>query len=292
MGTAEYRPKRNEAGAAETPSQDNSTLPPGPRAGVGIESDARFAEGGLPTVPGYEILSVLGRGGMGIVYKAFQPELKRQVAVKMILHGSHASERELARRFRVEAEAVARLQHPNIIQIHDIGRCGDHPYFTLEFANGGSLADKLKGVPVSGQRAAEVVETLARAVHYAHENGIVHRDLKPANILLQIAERRLQTEILKDDEPGQSLAFDLRSAILKISDFGLAKRLDDGSELSSKGAVVGTPSYMAPEQAAGKTVTPAADTYALGAILYELLTAPPAVSGGDADGYCVASAKR
>jgi hypothetical protein len=198
------------------------------------------------------VLGVLGRGGMGVVYKARQLQLDRVVALKMIRAGGHAGPEELAR-FRREAEAVARLQHPNIVQIHEVGEHDGLPFFSLEFCESGSLADKLDGTPQSPREAARLVETLARAVQAAHERHIVHRDLKPANVLLAA-----------DGTP-------------KVTDFGLAKKLDAGDNPTVSGAILGTPSYMAPEQAGGrsKEVGPAADVYALGAILYELLTGRP-----------------
>jgi serine/threonine-protein kinase len=209
-----------------------------------------------PTVAGYEILSQLGRGGMGVVYKARQTALKRLVALKMVLSGEHAGAHELAR-FKAEGEAVARLQHPNIVQIYDVGQQQGRPYFSLEYVEGGSLAGKLSGTPQPPRVAAGLIETLARAMQYAHERGIVHRDLKPANILLKA-----------DGTP-------------KITDFGLAKQMKGESDLTKTGAIVGTPSYLAPEQAAGKgqQVGPAADVYALGAIMYEMLTGGPPFRG-------------
>jgi hypothetical protein len=199
----------------------------------------------------YELLEELGRGGMGVVYKARQITLKRLVALKMILAGEHAGPHELAR-FRSEAEAVARLQHPHIVQIYEVGEHEGHPYFSLEFCPGGGLDRKLNGTPLPPQEAARLLETLARAMHAAHQAGVVHRDLKPANVLLT-AE-------------GQP----------KITDFGLAKKLDEAGQTQSN-AVLGTPSYMAPEQAQGrsKEIGPAADVYALGALLYECLTGRP-----------------
>jgi eukaryotic-like serine/threonine-protein kinase len=200
----------------------------------------------------YELLEELGRGGMGVVYKARQSKLNRLVALKMILAGEYAGERDIAR-FRTEAEAVARLQHPNIVQIFEVGEHDGHPYFSLEFVDGGSLAQRLDGTPLPSHQAARLVETLARAMHAAHQAGVVHRDLKPANVLLTA-----------DGTP-------------KITDFGLAKKLDSDAGQTQSGAIMGTPSYMAPEQAGGKSneIGPAADTYALGAILYECLTGRP-----------------
>jgi WD40 repeat protein len=207
----------------------------------------------LPVVPGYEILSELGRGGMGVVYSAWQSGLSRLVALKMVRTGAHADREELAR-FQTEAEAVARLQHPNIVQVYEVGRLGNLPYLVLEYVEGGSLARQLAGTPLPARHAAQLAETLARAVHYAHERGIVHRDLTPANVLLKA------------------------DGVLRITDFGLAKLLIGGGAVQTEtGAILGTPSYMAPEQASGKNkeVGPATDIYALGAILYEMLSGRP-----------------
>jgi tetratricopeptide (TPR) repeat protein/tRNA A-37 threonylcarbamoyl transferase component Bud32 len=207
--------------------------------------------GAVSGVPGYELLAEVGRGGMGVVYKARQVRLNRVVALKMILAGAHAATDDLVR-FRTEAEAVAQLPHPNVVQIHEVGEHNGLPFFSLEFCPGGTLAKKLDGTPLPARAAGELVETLARAVHAAHERHILHRDLKPANVLLA-----------EDGTP-------------KIADFGLAKRLDEQGQTAS-GAIVGTPSYMPPEQASGKgkELGPAADIYALGAILYECLTGRP-----------------
>jgi formylglycine-generating enzyme required for sulfatase activity len=221
-----------------------------------LTADARPApddasEPPLPSIPGYEVLGVLGRGGMGVVYKARHMGLNRVVALKMVLAGGHAGPDELAR-FRGEAEAVARLKHPNVVQVYDVGESGGLPYFSLEFVEGGSLDRKLAGTPLPPNEAAALVEVLARAVAVAHAAGLIHRDLKPANVLLT-----------PDGTP-------------KVTDFGLAKRLDSAGPTAS-GAVMGTPSYMAPEQAGGKSkdIGPACDVYALGAILYECLTGRP-----------------
>jgi len=202
-------------------------------------------------VTGYVLERELGRGGMGVVYQARQTTLNRVVALKMILSGGHAGEEELAR-FRTEAEAIARLQHPNIVQIYEVGDQGGLPFFSLEFCTGGSLDSRLRGTPLAPLEAATLVETLARAMQAAHDKGIIHRDLKPANVLLA-----------EDGTP-------------KITDFGLAKKLDEGGNTAS-GAIMGTPSYMAPEQASGKSkeLGPACDVYALGAMLYECLTGRP-----------------
>jgi WD40 repeat protein len=215
---------------------------------------------------------------MGVVYKARQKGLNRLVALKMILAGAHASEQELAR-FRTEAEAVARLLHPHIVQIYEVGEQDGRPYFSLELVDGGSLADRLDGTPQPPRQAAELVQTLARAMHHAHQHGVVHRDLKPANVLLQGMSHRsppMNTDPA-DLRPAPPIGVDLCASVAKITDFGLAKRLDRAAQQTQSGAIVGTPSYMAPEQAGGQTkaIGPAADTYALGAILYELLTGRP-----------------
>jgi WD40 repeat protein len=208
------------------------------------------------TIGGYEILGELGRGGMGVVYKARQTSLKRLVALKMIHAGNHTSA-ELRDRFRGEAEVVARLKHPNIVEIHEVGEAEGRPYFSLEFVEGGTLDRKLAGTPMPPAQAAELMEVLARAVHHAHVHGIVHRDLKPGNVLLTLA--------------GQP----------KISDFGLAKQLQSDTRVTQTGSVIGTPSYMAPEQAAGRLneIGPRTDVYALGATLYEMLTGRPPFRG-------------
>jgi WD40 repeat protein/tRNA A-37 threonylcarbamoyl transferase component Bud32 len=244
-GEPEAAPRGNRLDPAANPEPDARTL-------AGRQPVPQEARVDLPIVPGHEILAELGRGGMGVVYKARHKQLHRLVALKMILAGSHAGEPELAR-FRMEAEAVARLQHPHIVQIYEVGEQAGLPYFSLEFCEGDSLANQLDGTPMPGPQAAQLVEMLASGAHAAHQQGIVHRDLKPANVLLTA-----------DGTP-------------KITDFGLAKKLDDVSGQTQAGAIMGTPSYMAPEQARGESqaIGPRADVYALGAILYELLTGRP-----------------
>src|SRR5262245_4249580 len=215
----------------------------------------------LPSVPGYALLRELGRGGMGVVFLAQQLRLNRPVALKMPHAGLSAEE---WRRFRTEAEAAARLSHPNIVQVHETGEHEGRPFLVMELIEGGSLAQQLTQAPLAARPAAELLEKLARAVHYAHQRGVIHRDLKPSNVLL-----------MTDGTP-------------KVSDFGLARRLGESSSLGGEpsartqtGAVLGTPSYMAPEQAAGqgKEAGPATDVYALGAILYECLTGQPPFRG-------------
>lgn len=235
-----------------TPTVLHAAGEPQPDQSDGADGTPKAA----PRVAGYEVLGVLGRGGMGVVYRARQTGLNRIVALKMILGGGHADPEQLAR-FRAEAEAVAQLQHPQIVQIYEIGTHDGLPFFSLEFVEGGSLEQERAGRPMPPLRAAELVEQLAGAMQSAHARGIVHRDLKPANVLLT------------------------RDGVPKVTDFGLVKRVEeDDSGQTRTGTIMGTPSYMAPEQAwDSKAVGPLADVYSLGAILYALLTGRPPFLG-------------
>jgi serine/threonine protein kinase len=237
---------------------------------AGEEAVPQLPPGMLPCLTGYEVLEEIGRGGMGVVYKARQVSLNRPVAVKMLLHGPLADAGN-RKRFLAEAQAVGRLQHPNIVQVYEVAEQDGRPYFTMELVEGGSLDRRLGGKPQPVREASELLLTLAQAVHASHCAGIVHRDLKPGNVLLT------------------------PHGFPKVSDFGLAKFVMVESFPSSKdgqahsaaraqtrtGAILGTPSYMAPEQAFGRRneIGPAADVYALGAILYEMLTGRPPFEG-------------
>ena len=211
----------------------------------------------FPTLPDYEIVEELGRGGMGVVYKAHQRSLDRQVAVKMILSGSFASHQELAR-FHAEAEAAAQLDHAQIVPIYEVGETNGHHFFSMKLIEGGSLKEYLPQLAADHRSAVQLLAAVAEAVHHAHVRGIIHRDLKPANILLEWPAGR-------ENLP-----------VPHITDFGLARRVQADSRLTQSGAILGTPSYMAPEQAGSKKeITTAADVYALGAILYEMVTCRP-----------------
>jgi WD40 repeat protein len=236
----------------------------------------------VPSIPGLQLVDVLGSGGMGVVFKARQATLDRDVAVKFLRddHRADAGQRE---RFLQEARAVARLRHPHLVQVYEFGEvpaaggATSRPYLVLEYVSGGSLADLLRGAPQPPAAAARLVETLADAIHYAHQRGVIHRDLKPANVLLQRAggngEEPADGVRGPRSSPPRPLTADLCA---KVTDFGLAKLLA-GSDLTRAGDLLGTPSYMAPEQTAGKAgaVTAAVDVYGLGAILYETLTGRP-----------------
>jgi WD40 repeat protein len=240
-----------------------------PRAAAGPREERQ-----LPAVPGYELLGVLGRGGMGVVYKARHLALNRVVALKMILSGAHAGSDEV-NRFRREAEMVARLQHPHVVQIYEVGEAEGRPFLALEYVAGGSLAQHTGGRPQPARAAAGLVATLARTMHAVHQEGLVHRDLKPANVLLS---RRTSSLACPPAPPGQAGSLSYEP---KITDFGLVKRLEGATAATQSGAIVGTPEYMAPEQAGGKQarIGPATDVYGLGAILYELLTGRPPFRG-------------
>ncbi len=230
----------------------------------------RVPRPGEPVIPGYQILGEVGRGGMGVVYKARHERLKRVVALKLLAFGPEVGPHAVAS-IQAEAEAVARLHNPNVIQIFEIGEYAGRPYLALEFATGGTLKGRLNGQPQPLRATAQLVESLARAVHAAHLRGIIHRDLKPANILLD-------PPTIGDDYHESAQGSGLEAAQLygvpKITDFGLAQRIDDDFAPHRAGEVSGTPLYMAPEQAQGRVedIGPATDVYSLGCILYELLT--------------------
>jgi WD40 repeat protein len=276
-GLREFFASEDRLGRLSAPLRALATPEPATAETPSPAAPPALAGGGspIPAVPGYEVLGLLGHGGMGVVYKARHRALDRVVALKMLLGGGHASPADLAR-FRAEAEAIARLQHPNIVQVHDVGDHDGRPFFSLEYVDGGSLADRLDGTPLPAREAAALVATLAGAVQAAHAKGVVHRDLKPANVLLSFSGR---SQSGADSGPGPAPLSErpLNVAVPKIADFGLAKRLDSAVGQTASGAILGTPSYLAPEQAQGKpkAVGPAADVYALGAILYECLTGRP-----------------
>jgi serine/threonine protein kinase len=241
--------------------------------------------GELGRLGAYSIRRVLGSGGMGVVFEAIQDRPRRTVALKMILSGPHAGWQYLAR-FQSETEIVARLQHPNIVQVHEVGEHQGLPYFTMEYLDGGSLAQKLAIAPLPAEAAAELFETLARAVHFAHGRGFMHRDLKPANVLIGKSLANHTSRHENEREGGAGVRDDSYDwwiqCVPKIADFGLAKPLEGMAQepgtpyRTETGAILGTPGYMAPEQAqANQAIGPAADIYALGAILYEALTGRP-----------------
>src|SRR2546421_3764646 len=205
----------------------------------------------------YELLEEIGRGGQGVVFRARQKSLNRTVALKIISLGQWASKAHL-KRFRLEAEAAARLEHPGIVPIHEVGERDGSCYFSMKFVEGGQLDEVARREPMPPRRGAELIAKVARTVHYAHEHGILHRDIKPGNILL--------------DAKGEP----------HLTDFGLARLVESESSVTQTLDVLGTPSYMAPEQAAGNNaaVSSATDVYGLGAVLYQLLTGQPPFAGG------------
>jgi serine/threonine protein kinase/tetratricopeptide (TPR) repeat protein len=246
--------------------------------------------------PGYEILEEIGRGGMGVVYKARQLNLNRLVALKVILGGPHASDQDKGR-FRLEAEAAGRLRHPNVVQVYDVGEYAGFAYIAFELVDGATLRQFQDGRPLPPGEAARLAAAVARAVHHAHENGIVHRDLKPGNILLSVAG--CQSPVVADAGSApqdtargsagasaprqQQLATDNRQPAPKVTDFGLAKELSSDAHLTTTGIACGTPNYMSPEQVRGAkdAIGPRTDVYGLGAVLFEMLTGRPPVIGTD-----------
>ena len=260
------------------------------RAGCRHGEPAAWRLPDRPDVPGLELLEVLGSGGMGVVFKARQTALGRDVAVKF-LRDEQRADPGRRERFIQEARAIAGLRHPHLVELYEFGQVPDasgatsQPYLVLEYVSGGSLSNLLRGSPQPPVEAARLVATLADAIHYAHGQGVIHRDLKPANVLLQRAEANGEGEFEGTRGVRFSRARPLTADLsVKVTDFGLAKFLS-GGDLTHSGDVLGTPSYMAPEQAAGKSapVTAAVDVYGLGAILYEALTGRPPFAAATVD---------
>ena len=245
-----------QAGAAKADPRRRMTPAISDKPARAAKTSERFAEL-LGELGDYELLEEVGRGGQGVVFRARQKSLNRTVALKVISLGQWASEAHL-KRFRREAEAAASLDHPGIVPIHEVGERDGSCYFSMKFIEGGQLDEVVRRKPMSIRQAAELIAKVARTVHYAHEHGILHRDIKPGNILLD-----------KNGEPH-------------LTDFGLARLLDTQSSVTRTIDVLGTPSYMAPEQAAGETtkLSKATDVYGLGAVLYQLLTGQPPFAGG------------
>src|SRR5438874_12758890 len=248
-------PKRREGGSANADDRD-SAKKDNANAAPGKEKTVRAAEL-LGEVGDYELLDEVGRGGQGVVFRARQKSLNRTVALKVISLGQWAGKAHL-RRFRLEAEAAARLEHPGIVPIHEVGERDGSCYFSMKFVEGGQLDEVVRHAPMSSRQAAELVARVARTVHYAHEHGILHRDIKPGNILLD-----------QKSEPH-------------LTDFGLARLVESESTVTRTMEVLGTPSYMAPEQAVGNNaaISSLTDVYGLGAVLYQLLTGQPPFAGG------------
>jgi outer membrane protein assembly factor BamB len=233
------------AAAVDPPASEAAMLPPG-------ETLTDSSLGTVRHIGDYELLEEIARGAMGVVYKARQVSLNRVVALKMILSGQFAGAEDV-KRFRLEAQTAAALQHPNIVAIHEVGEHDGQHYFSMDFVEGKNLADEVRDHPLPPEKATRWVRAVALAIQYAHERGVLHRDLKPSNVLIDLF--------------GQP----------RVTDFGLAKRIDKDAGLTATGAVVGTPSYMPPEQASGQrgALGPASDVYSLGAVLYELVTGRP-----------------
>src|SRR5438876_1721625 len=248
--SAEASAKADDPGRVDELSRDNAK----PTSGV---KDAVRAATMLGDLGDYELLEEIGRGGQGVVFRARQKSLNRSVALKVISLGQWASKAHL-KRFRREAEAAASLDHPSIVPIYEVGERDGSCYFSMKFVEGGQLDEVVRRKPMSIRQAAELIAKVARTVHYAHEHGIVHRDIKPGNILLDVK-----------GEPH-------------LTDFGLARLIETESAMTRTMEVLGTPSYMAPEQAVGNNAQPtsATDVYGLGAVLYQLLTDHPPFAGG------------
>src|SRR2546430_2571698 len=244
--------KADDPGCVDEPARDETHA-----AAAGHNKKTAGAAELLGELGDYELLEEVGRGGQGVVFRARQKSLNRTVALKVISLGQWASKAHL-KRFRLEAEAAARLEHPGIVPIHEVGERDGQCYFSMKFIEGGQLDEVVKQTPMSIRQAVELITKVARTVHYAHEHGILHRDIKPGNILL--------------DQKGEP----------HLTDFGLARLVESESSVTHTLEVLGTPSYMAPEQAVGNNaaISSVTDVYGLGAVLYQLLTGQPPFAGG------------